>query len=129
MTTMSAIGSFNALPVDDPQALQDITADVPELRPHDVLVRVLAVSVNPVDIKRRAGLSASATPTILGYDAAGVVEAVGPEVATLVRRRRGLVRRRYQPAGHQRGVSRRRRTHRRPQATVTVVRRTPQRCR
>lgn len=83
MPTMTAIGSFAALPVDDPDSLQDITIEVPELRPHDVLVRVEAVSVNPVDIKRRRSLSPSAEPTILGFDAAGVVEAVGSEVTTL----------------------------------------------
>jgi zinc-binding alcohol dehydrogenase family protein len=83
MTTMSAIGSFTALPIDDPDALQDVRVDVPELRPHDVLVRVHAVSVNPVDIKRRRGLQPSATPVILGFDAAGVIEAVGPQVSTL----------------------------------------------
>lgn len=80
---MSAIGSFTALPIDDPDALQDVRVDVPELRPHDVLVRVHAVSVNPVDIKRRRGLQPSATPVILGFDAAGVIEAVGPQVSTL----------------------------------------------
>lgn len=83
MTTMTAIGSFTALPIDDPDALQDVRVDVPELRPHDVLVRVHAVSVNPVDIKRRRGLQPSATPVILGFDAAGVIEAVGPQVSTL----------------------------------------------
>ncbi|CDO06696.1 zinc-binding alcohol dehydrogenase family protein [Mycolicibacterium cosmeticum] len=83
MTTMTAIGAFTALPIDDPDALQDVRVDVPELRPHDVLVRVHAVSVNPVDIKRRRGLQPSATPTILGFDAAGVIEAVGPRVSTL----------------------------------------------
>lgn len=83
MTTMTAIGSFAGLPIDDTDALQDIEVPIPELRPHDVLVRVHAVSVNPVDIKRRGGLSPSATPVILGFDAAGVVEAIGPEVSTL----------------------------------------------
>lgn len=83
MTTMKAVGSFAALPVDDPQALVDITTEIPQLRPHDVLVRVLAVSVNPVDMKRRQSLQTSQHPTILGFDAAGVVEAVGPEVTTL----------------------------------------------
>ncbi|MEN4475619.1 zinc-binding alcohol dehydrogenase family protein [Mycolicibacterium cosmeticum] len=83
MTTMTAIGAFTALPIDDPDALQEVRVDVPELRPHDVLVRVHAVSVNPVDIKRRRGLQPSATPTILGFDAAGVIEAVGPQVSTL----------------------------------------------
>lgn len=81
MTTMTAIGAFAA---ESPDAsLRDITVDVPELRPRDVLVRVLAVSVNPVDVKQRAALQDSEQPKVLGYDAAGVVEAVGPEVTTL----------------------------------------------
>ncbi|MGV9799461.1 zinc-binding alcohol dehydrogenase family protein [Mycobacterium sp. NPDC003449] len=83
MATMSAIGSYAGLPIDDPNALQDITVEVPKLRPRDVLVRVLAVSVNPVDIKRRRDLAGSTSPTVLGFDAAGVVEALGPDVETL----------------------------------------------
>jgi NADPH2:quinone reductase len=83
MTTMTAIGSFAARPIDDDSALEDVTVEVPELRPHDVLVRVQAVSVNPADVKQRAGIRPSPTPVILGYDAAGVVEAVGPQVNTL----------------------------------------------
>lgn len=81
MTTMTAIGAFAAETPED--SLRDITIDVPELRPRDVLVRVLAVSVNPVDVKQRSALRVSEQPKILGYDAAGVVEAVGPEVTTL----------------------------------------------
>jgi NADPH:quinone reductase len=83
MTTMNAIGSFEALPIDDARALQDVTVAVPDLRPRDVLVAVHAVSVNPVDIKRRGALAPSTEPVILGYDAAGVVEAVGSSVETL----------------------------------------------
>ncbi|CQD20555.1 zinc-binding alcohol dehydrogenase [Mycolicibacterium conceptionense] len=83
MDSMSAVGSYAGLPIDDPDALQDITIDIPSLRPHDILVRVQAVSVNPVDIKRRGSLPVSDQPTILGHDAAGIVEAVGPEVTTL----------------------------------------------
>src|SRR4051812_28497126 len=81
MTTMPAIGSFTGLPIDHPDALQDVQIAIPELRPHDVLVGVHAVSVNPVDIKRRGALSPSATAVVLGFDAAGVVEAVGREVS------------------------------------------------
>ncbi|MEH3139084.1 MAG: zinc-binding alcohol dehydrogenase family protein [Mycobacterium kyogaense] len=81
MDTMTAIGAFAADSIDD--SLRDVTVAVPELRPRDVLVRVLAVSVNPVDVKQRSALAASAEPKILGYDAAGVVEAVGPQVSTL----------------------------------------------
>lgn len=83
MSTMPAIGSFTGLPIDHPDALQDVQIAIPELRPHDVLVGVHAVSVNPVDIKRRGSLSPSSTPVVLGFDAAGVVEAVGPAVSTL----------------------------------------------
>jgi NADPH:quinone reductase len=83
MPTMTAIGSFAGLPVDHPDALVDVEVPVPDLRPHDVLVRVAAVSVNPVDIKRRGSLDKSDDPVILGFDAAGVIEAVGPEVTTL----------------------------------------------
>jgi zinc-binding alcohol dehydrogenase family protein len=79
---MKAIGSFAGAPVDHPDVLQDIEVQVPELRPHDLLVRVEAVSVNPVDVKRRRSLAPSQTPVILGFDAAGVVEAVGAEVTT-----------------------------------------------
>jgi len=78
---MTAVGAFAADSLDT--ALRDVTIDVPELRPRDVLVRVAAVSVNPVDVKVRAGLTPSAEPKILGFDAAGVVDAVGSEVSTL----------------------------------------------
>ncbi|HWO14672.1 MAG TPA: zinc-dependent alcohol dehydrogenase family protein [Polyangiaceae bacterium] len=58
-------------------------ADVqkPTPGPRQVLVRVAAASVNPVDYKiRRAGAWAGLPmPAILGYDAAGVVEAVGSQ--------------------------------------------------
>jgi len=81
--TMRAVGSFDGLPVSDERSLVDVELPVPRLRSHDLLVRVQAVSVNPVDVKRRASLKPSVTPTVLGYDAAGVVEAIGPEVTTL----------------------------------------------
>lgn len=80
---MTAIGRFAALPIDDTRSLQDVEIPVPTLRPHDVLVRVAAVSVNPVDVKQRAALPESDEPVILGFDAAGTVTAVGEEVSTL----------------------------------------------
>ncbi len=51
----------------------------------EVLVRVVATSVNPVDAKiRQAGSWAGITPpAVLGYDVSGTVEEVGPGVATL----------------------------------------------
>ncbi len=80
---MRAIGSPTALPVSDADCLLDVELPVPQLRPRDLLVRVQAVSVNPVDVKLRAVLPTSDAPTVLGFDAAGVVEAVGPDVTTL----------------------------------------------
>jgi NADPH:quinone reductase-like Zn-dependent oxidoreductase len=41
----------------------------------EVLIRVLAASVNPVDWKQRRGLSETAVPTVLGKDFSGTVEA------------------------------------------------------
>lgn len=57
-------------------ALADATVPVPVPGPRDVLVRVEAVSVNPVDFKVRPGEPGR----ILGYDAAGTVTATGADV-------------------------------------------------
>jgi zinc-binding alcohol dehydrogenase family protein len=46
---------------------------------HELLVKVEAVSVNPVDIKLRAGGGHGQTGRILGWDAVGTVEATGAE--------------------------------------------------
>ncbi len=64
-----------------PLPLRQIALPMPELRPHDLLLRVEAVAVNPVDAKVRAALAADAAPRVLGWDAAGIVEAVGPAVS------------------------------------------------
>nr|WP_322975724.1 zinc-binding alcohol dehydrogenase family protein [Actinacidiphila glaucinigra] len=80
---MRAVASYRGLPVEDPESLVDVELPLPDPGPRDVLVRVRAVSVNPVDVKVRAGLPASGGPRVLGFDAAGVVEAVGEEVTTL----------------------------------------------
>jgi len=78
---MKAVALTRYLPIDDPQSLQDLTLPRPEPGPLDLLVRVEAVSVNPVDAKLRAPKpQVEAQPRVLGFDAAGVVEAVGSEV-------------------------------------------------
>ena len=56
-----------------------IELPVPQAQGHDILVEIKAVSVNPVDTKVRAGFS-SDTPRILGWDAVGVVKAIGDNV-------------------------------------------------
>lgn len=59
--------------------LSEIELPIPEATGHDLLVEVKAISVNPVDTKVRAGFSRD-TPRVLGWDAVGVVKAVGPQV-------------------------------------------------
>lgn len=79
---MKAVVLTRYLPIDDPASLLDIDAPAPAAPSgYDLLVRVEAISVNPVDTKVRAPKPQPlAEPKILGYDAAGVIEAVGPEV-------------------------------------------------
>jgi len=69
----------SGLPIDDPQALQDIELELPTPGPRDLRVAVRAVAVNPVDTKVRR-TAATEGPRVLGFDAAGVVDAVGREV-------------------------------------------------
>ncbi len=57
---------------------EEIELPTPLARGHDLLVKVEAISVNPVDYKQRK--AGSQTPRVLGWDAAGTVQAVGPEV-------------------------------------------------
>src|SRR5947209_1985247 len=79
---MKAVGLYKYLPIDDPESLIDVEIPEPEARGRDLLVRVRAVSVNPVDTKVRSPKEKVETePKILGWDAAGVVEAVGEEVS------------------------------------------------
>jgi NADPH2:quinone reductase len=79
---MKAVGLYKYLPIDDPESLIDVEISKPEARGRDLLVRVRAVSVNPVDTKVRSPKDKVETePKILGWDAAGVVEAVGEEVS------------------------------------------------
>ena len=78
---MKAIGLYKYLPIDHPESLLDLEVETPVATGHDLLVGVKAISVNPVDTKRRAPKDlVEKTPKILGFDASGIVEAVGPEV-------------------------------------------------
>jgi len=71
-----AINEFGGL-----DKLQLMDLPVPEIRPGEILVKVSAAGVNPVDWKIREGylkdLFSHQFPVILGWDAAGVVEGVG----------------------------------------------------
>jgi len=78
---MKAVGYRQNLPIDHPQALEDLDLPAPAPGPRDLLVRVKAVSVNPVDTKvRRNAAPAPGQARVLGWDAVGTVEAVGGQV-------------------------------------------------
>src|SRR6478609_840587 len=78
---MKAIGLTRYLPIEHPESLFDFEAPDPVPGPRDLLVEVRAISVNPVDFKLRAPKpQVEDKPRILGWDAAGVVRAVGADV-------------------------------------------------
>ena len=82
---MKAVGLYKYLPIDHPESLLDVEVETPSPAGRDLLVEIKAVSVNPVDTKRRAPKDVvEKAPKILGFDAAGVVKATGSE-ATLFR--------------------------------------------
>jgi zinc-binding alcohol dehydrogenase family protein len=78
---MRAIAVLRYLPADDPDCFEEIELPTPSPQGHDLLVSVRAVSVNPLDTQMREPRpEALPAPLILGWDAAGVVEAVGEAV-------------------------------------------------
>jgi NADPH:quinone reductase len=78
---MKAIAYRTCLPIEDPASLQDIDLPEPQALGRDILVRVRAISVNPVDTKVRRNLAPAPNEwRVLGFDAAGIVESVGPQV-------------------------------------------------
>lgn len=80
---MKAVGYKKPLPIADEASLIDIELPKPNVTGRDILVEVRAISVNPVDYKVR-----SSTPPrdvswkVIGWDASGVVAAIGPEVTS-----------------------------------------------
>lgn len=78
---MKAVAYQKSLPIDHSESLVDVTLPEPVASGRDLLVEVKAVSVNPVDTKiRRRAAPPPGEWKVLGWDAAGVVRAVGPEV-------------------------------------------------
>ena len=79
---MKAVAYYQSLPADHPEALQDVQLADPTAGPHDLLVEVRAISVNPVDTKIRLGVKPeNGAAKVLGWDATGIVKAVGSEVS------------------------------------------------
>lgn len=78
---MKAVGYQHSLPVTDDAVLIDFELPEPVPGPRDLLVRVRAIAVNPVDTKIRMRVQPeSGQANVLGWDCAGEVEAVGSEV-------------------------------------------------
>ena len=77
---MRAVGYRKSLPITEAEALVDLDLPQPEPGPRDLLVKVEAVSVNPVDTKVRLRAEPEAGGVkVLGWDAAGTVVAKGAE--------------------------------------------------
>ena len=80
---MRAVGYKKSVPIEDENSLVDVDLPMPNPQGRDLLVEIQAVSVNPVDTKVRRRSGAGPEPwKVLGWDAAGIVRAAGPE-ATL----------------------------------------------
>ena len=78
---MKAVGYLKALPIEQDDALIDIELPTPEARENDLLVKVKAISVNPVDTKIRNAVSPDNDEfKVIGWDAVGEVFAVGEQV-------------------------------------------------
>jgi NADPH:quinone reductase len=79
---MKAIAVYQHHPTDHPDCFAEVEIPKPETGAKDLLVKVKAVSVNPVDYKVRTSIKdKQGKPRILGWDAAGIVEQVGDQVS------------------------------------------------
>lgn len=78
---MKAIAYHQSLPIAHAESLIDIELPAPVALGRDLLVEVKAISVNPVDVKVRKNMPpAAGEAKVIGWDAAGIVKAVGPDV-------------------------------------------------
>jgi NADPH:quinone reductase len=79
---VKAIVLHRHLPISHPESMVDIELPKPQPSGRDILVAIKAISVNPVDTKvRGANNPAPVAPRVLGWDAAGIVESVGPDAS------------------------------------------------
>lgn len=79
---MKAVGYKENLPIENSNALQDIEIAMPKASGRDILVEVKAISCNPVDYKiRQRAKNEDGSWKVIGWDATGVVKAVGADVS------------------------------------------------
>jgi len=68
--------------VGGPEVLRPVELPMPTAGPDELVVRVKAAGVNPIDYKlRKTGAMGAGAGTVLGFDVAGIVEQVGPGVS------------------------------------------------
>ncbi len=80
---MKAVGFKTSLPISNPESFIDFETPIPSPTSYDLLVKIKAVGVNPVDFKIRQNSAKDIvldSPKIIGWDAAGIVEAIGDKV-------------------------------------------------
>lgn len=78
---MKAIAVYESLPANDPDCFVDVELETPDPTGRDILVRIDAISINPVDSKERHDIKGRLEePLILGWDACGEVVSVGDGV-------------------------------------------------
>lgn len=81
---MKAIGFKTSLPIDEAESFIAFEKEIPKPTGRDILVKIAAISVNPVDYKIRQGSLKDKTqdePKVIGWDATGIVEAIGDGVS------------------------------------------------
>ncbi|WP_334020518.1 zinc-binding alcohol dehydrogenase family protein [Alteromonas sp. S015] len=82
---MKAIGYTRSLDINEPNALMDIEVEKPRASGRDLLVKISAIAVNPVDYKIRQRVNPEGgEPKILGWDAVGEVVDIGADVSEFV---------------------------------------------
>jgi len=80
---MKAIGFKTSYNIENEQSLFEFEKDKPIAQGFDILVKINAVSMNPVDTKVRIRAATNTVldePKVLGYDAVGIVEEIGCDV-------------------------------------------------
>lgn len=81
---MKAIGFKKSLPITEAESFIEFEIEKPKAEGRNLLVKIAAISVNPVDYKVRQGSAKDKmldVPKIIGWDAVGIVEEVGSEVS------------------------------------------------
>jgi len=76
-----ALGFYEGRSLDDLEVFTEKEIPIPICQTHDLLVEVQAVSVNPIDTKRRQMTVLSEDFQIQGYDAVGIVKEIGSAVS------------------------------------------------